>query len=68
MSGLHYRPGEKVRHDPPLLYHPGHDPSEKHDIAKDHPEIIAEINKEVERYRRTLKPGEDQLAKRIKKE
>ena len=63
-----YRPGKAVRHDPPELYHLGHDPSEKHDIAENHPEVIAEINEEVERHRRTLKPAEDQLAKRIKKE
>ena len=40
---------------------------EKFDVAKDHPDVIAEIRQEVERHRRTLVPGEDQLAKTIKK-
>ena len=60
--------GDKpVPHDPPLLYHLGHDPSEKYDVAKDHPEVIAEIRKEVERHRKDLVPGQDQLARRIEK-
>ena len=57
---------EKQYHDPPLLYHLDHDPSEKYDISQDHPEIIADILKEVKRHRSNLVIGEDQLAKRIK--
>ncbi|MEN6575074.1 MAG: sulfatase [Phycisphaerales bacterium] len=61
--------GDKpVEHNPPLLYHLGHDPSEKYDIAKDHPEVIAAIQQEVERHRSEFVPGEDQLAERIKKD
>jgi arylsulfatase A-like enzyme len=30
-------------HDPPLLYHLENDPSEKYDVAKDHPDIVAAI-------------------------
>ncbi|MBA7714077.1 hypothetical protein ES703_123091 [subsurface metagenome] len=56
-----------MHHDPPLLYHLGHDPSEKYDISKDHPEVIAEIRREVALHLATLVPGEDQLAKRIEK-
>jgi len=62
-----YGKDQPVTHDPPLLYHLGHDPSEKHDIAKAHPDVIAEIRKEVERHRSTLVPAEDQLAPVIKK-
>ena len=62
-----YGRDQTVKHDPPLLYHLGHDPSEKYDVAKDHPEILAEIQKVVEAHRRALKPGPDQLAERIKK-
>jgi arylsulfatase A-like enzyme len=59
--------GDKpVEHDPPLLYHLGHDPSEKFDVAKEHPDVIADILKEVERHRATVKPVPDQLAERIK--
>jgi arylsulfatase A len=60
--------GDKpVRHETPELYHLGHDPSEKYNIAKDHPDVIAAIQKEVERHRSNLIPGEDQLARRIEK-
>jgi len=60
--------GDKpVRHDPPVLYHLGQDPSEKFDIARDHPEMIAEILKEVERHRQGLVRGQDQLSQRIEK-
>lgn len=61
-----YSNEKPVKHDPPLLYHLGHDPSEKFDVAKDHPDVIADIQKEVAEHLRTLIPGEDQLAKRIK--
>jgi arylsulfatase A-like enzyme len=60
--------GDKpVQHDPPLLYHLGHDPSEKYDIAKDHPDVLAAIARVVEQHRNELTPGEGQLAQRIQK-
>lgn len=62
-----YRGDKPVKHNPPVLYNLEHDPSEKYDVAKDHPDVIADIMKEVEKHRANLKPGEDQLAKRIKK-
>ena len=47
-----YVRGQKmVEHNPPLLYHLGHDPSEKHDVAKDHPDIIEKIQKLAENTR-----------------
>jgi len=52
-------------HDPPLLYHLGHDPSEKFDVAADHPEIVADIRREAEAHRAAMQPGEPQLEKRI---
>ncbi len=62
-----YVKGDKVHHDPPLLYHLGHDPSEKYDLAKDHPDVIEEIREEVARHQAHLIKGKDQLAARIKK-
>lgn len=54
--------GEKPKkHDPPLLYNLEHDPSEKYDVAKEHPDVIAEIMKVVERHRATVKPVKSQL-------
>ena len=61
-----YGKGETVRHERPLLYHLGHDPSEKYDISKKHPDVIENIRREAEQHRRTLVAGEDQLAKRLK--
>jgi arylsulfatase A len=57
---------KEARHDPPLLFHLGHDPSEKFDVSKNHPEIIEDIRKELERHLANLVPGEDQLAKIIR--
>ncbi len=51
----------KIHHDPPLLFHLGHDPSEKYDIAKDHPEVITEIIQEVELHQAELVIPESQL-------
>ena len=62
-----YGGDKEENHNPPLLYHLGHDPSEKYDIAKDHPEVIRDIKKEVALHLANLTPGEDQLAKRIEK-
>jgi len=60
-----FRPGSRsVIHDPPLLFNLEHDPSEKYDVAADHPDVIADIINEVERHKANLVPGEDQLAKR----
>ena len=52
-----------VAHDPPLLYHLGHDPAERFDVAKEHPEVLAEIRKLVAEHQATMKPGENQLEK-----
>lgn len=57
--------GERTEHEPPLLYHLEHDPSEKYDIAEDHPEVVAEIIRVVEEHRETVVPVKDQLAERI---
>jgi arylsulfatase A len=58
--------GDKPQmHDPPLLFHLGHDPGEKFNVAADHPEVIAEIRKIAEAHQAEMKPGEPQLGKRI---
>lgn len=47
----------------PLLYNVNVDPSEKYDIAGQHPDIIEEIKKILEEHRATIKPVENQLEK-----
>ncbi|MBG86702.1 MAG: arylsulfatase [Verrucomicrobiales bacterium] len=55
-------------HNPPLLYHLGHDPSEKHNIAKDNDEIITRLAKIADEHKATVKPVENQLETRIPKQ
>ncbi len=48
---------------PPLLYNLNVDPSEKFNIAEEHPEVIAEIKKILDEHMSTLVPVENQLEK-----
>lgn len=63
MTQSEYGPDPKEIHDTPLLYNLMTDPSEKYDIADQHPEIIAEIRKILEEHKATLVPVENQLEK-----
>ncbi|HBE43194.1 MAG TPA: arylsulfatase, partial [Bacteroidales bacterium] len=58
-----YGSSNRTVHDPPLLYNLNVDPSEKHDIAEKHPEIISEIRKILAEHLSTLIPVENQLEK-----
>jgi arylsulfatase A-like enzyme len=56
-------PGAPVvfeKHDPPLLFHLGQDPGERIDVAKEHPEVLADIQREREKHREGLVPGKPQ--------
>lgn len=48
------------KHDPPLLFDLPNDPGERFDLAAEHPEVIADIQQEVEKYRAALVPGKRQ--------
>jgi len=50
-STRHFRP---VRTNSPQLFQIEHDPSEKVNLAKEHPEIVAELVKEIERFKAGL--------------
>ncbi|MGI9243501.1 MAG: sulfatase family protein [Verrucomicrobiales bacterium] len=54
------------RHDPPLLFHLGHDPGENFDIAADHPELVKQLVSLAEEHRAGVVPVESQLTKRIR--
>lgn len=58
-----YGPERKnvARPNPPALYQLEHDPSEKFDVAKDHPDVVADLLAEIERHRAGLKPAPSQL-------
>ncbi len=50
-------------HETPLLYNVNIDPSEKFNIAEEHPEVIAEIRKVMEKHLAGIEPVENQLEK-----
>lgn len=48
------------KHEPPLLFNLAADPSERFDVAKEHPYIIADIQRELEKHRANLVAGKPQ--------
>jgi len=56
-----YGPEPARPHDPPLLFHLDQDPSERHDLAAQHPEVIADLRAEIERHRAGVVPAVNQL-------
>lgn len=52
-------PAEK--HDPPLLFDLASDPSEQYNVAAQHPQVIAEIRREVARHQASVTPVPNQL-------
>ena len=56
--------GEKIIHDPPLLYNLNHDPSEKYNISDKHPDILEKIEALVNEHKDKMILGKDLLRKR----
>jgi arylsulfatase len=46
------------KHDPPLLFHLLHDPSEKYNVADSHPEVVRDLTALVARHKAEMKPGQ----------
>jgi arylsulfatase A-like enzyme len=61
MTQASYGQRTPEEHDPPILYHLEHDPSEKKNLADKHPDVIADIKKAVETHQKQLKPAPSQL-------
>ena len=57
-SGYSKEPPQK--HDPPLLFDLPNDPGERFDLAAEHPDVVADIQSELEKYRAALVPGKRQ--------
>jgi arylsulfatase A-like enzyme len=51
-------------HDPPLLFHLGHDPGEQHDVAKSHPEVVKRLQGLKADHEATVEPVENQMIRR----
>ena len=51
-------------HDPPLLYHLGHDPSEQHNVAKQHLDIIERLRQVKTKHEAGVEPVENQLTRK----
>jgi len=50
-----------VKHDPPLLFHLGHDPSEQYNVAALSPDVLAEITREAAQHQAGVVPAMSQL-------
>lgn len=56
-----YGPGAPEPHDPPLLFHLTQDPSERFNVAADHPDVLAQIATAVEKHKAGVQPAPSQL-------
>lgn len=64
-QGAHGDGEEKIKHDKPLLFHLGHDPGEKYDIAKKHPEVVEELTALAEKQKEKVTPGRNRYVKKL---
>ena len=61
MTQAGYGQNKPEVHDPPLLFHLDHDPSEKYDVADKNPEVISDIRKLVAEHEAGLDAPPSQL-------
>ena len=55
-----YGQPEPEVHDPPLLFHLDHDPSERFNVAKQYTEVVEQLLAVIDAHRTELVPGETQ--------
>ncbi len=55
---------KKTVHEKPELYHLDTDPSEKYNVAADHPEVVERLTALAEAHKASVEPAENQLEKR----
>jgi len=58
-----YGQRQPEKHDPPLLFNLGVDPGEQWNVADQHPEVLAQIMKEVEKHKAKMKFAPSELEK-----
>jgi len=61
-----YGQDEPVKHDPPLLFHLGHDPGEQFNVSTNNPAMLSQIAKIVDAHQAKLVPGKNQLEEVVK--
>ena len=54
-------PRQAKKHDPPLLYHLGHDPGEQYPVQNEYPNVLEQIRKLVEQHQEKMDPAPSQL-------
>jgi arylsulfatase A-like enzyme len=64
-QGAYKMGGEKVRHDPPLLFHLGHDPGELYNVAEKHPDVVNELTLLAEKQNAIVTPGRNRYEKKL---
>jgi len=57
--------GAPELHDPPQLYNLEVDPSEKYDVAGQHPQVLKRVAQRVAQHKKTMKFAPSQLEKRL---
>ncbi len=55
---------KREHHETPILHHLEHDPSEKYDVARLHPDVVERLKKLADAHVAGVEKVEDQLAKR----
>jgi arylsulfatase A-like enzyme len=55
---------KKTVHATPQLYHLENDPSEKYNVAANHPDVVKTLVAAAEKHRKSIKPVADQLIRR----
>ncbi len=55
-----YGGAKPEEHNPPVLHHLGRDPSERHNIAAAHPDIVEKLTKLRDEHQAAMKPGTPQ--------
>jgi arylsulfatase A-like enzyme len=56
-----YTKNEPVKHDPPELYNVETDPSERFDVAAEHPDVVVELTKVYQNHLATITRGKLQF-------
>jgi arylsulfatase A-like enzyme len=66
-EGAYNQPPERTEHTVPVLYHLHTDPSERFDVAADHPEVLAQIDTAVQQHLAGIQKRPPEFDKRLQR-